>query len=55
MMQTHLGEEEGLDELGQLLDHADARAVVPVQQRHVSTVRETSLTLAGEEDPLEEG
>ena len=37
----------GLDEL--------VSWAVPIQERHVATVRQTSLALAGEEDPLEAG
>jgi hypothetical protein len=43
-----LNERAGLDEVGQLVDWA-----VPIQERHFRIARESSLTLAAEEDPNE--
>jgi hypothetical protein len=45
-----LNERAGIGVVRELTDFA-----IPVQQRHFSAVRETSLALAGAEDPLEEG
>jgi hypothetical protein len=45
-----LNERAGIAVVRQLTEFA-----IPVQERHFSTVRQTSLALAGAEDPLEEG
>jgi hypothetical protein len=41
-----LNEQAGEDRLGELVDWA-----LPIQERHLSDVRECSLKLASEEDP----
>jgi hypothetical protein len=49
MMSTYLGDDaEGLDGLEFLVDWA-----LPIQERHFSQARESSLQLAAEEDPNE--
>jgi hypothetical protein len=45
-----LNDKAGIGVVRELTDFA-----IPVQERHFSTVRETSLALAGAEDPLAEG
>jgi hypothetical protein len=43
-----LNERAGLQDVGELVDWA-----LPIQERHLATVRESSLQLAAEEDPNE--
>jgi hypothetical protein len=44
-----LNEKAGEDELAELVDWA-----LPIQERHLETVKDCSLALAGEEDPYDE-
>jgi hypothetical protein len=44
-----LNENAGEDEIAELVDWA-----LPIQERHLETVRACSLELAGQEDPYEQ-